>query len=435
MEQPRPSLGEEMNKLLASMDPQGLLNMTETEERMEENTENTGVDPTKSGDAHAAAHEVSLTDNGSESGSSAGSTREKHGNRSETMEVSSPNFRIVDIEPKPGTGTQQFPAPPPPGREAASNPDPAQIPVPPTTTDTMNSAPPITMESATPVFAIPSSPRIQGTKSKGIETITGKNIFSKLTSGEFRFPTPNSAKNSDQIAKTNTTFESYSNMQNTASGFETPPCNPPPLPTKKPVPVEPDAVPSKIYDAILTNKNKKEKAGTIGGIASGQGPTQCGSFFNKGDNRVLRSVYREDVNSLSISSLSFNPVTWKCSSCPTSHSVLEPNSKGGRCVIVLADQNFPAVLPSGENRCLAIIRLESGSLDELIDLFLKISRPVSVPEGTVVLFGSLTTLSKIGLQSYASACINGSRRISGAIKGSSPVPFVPPLWVDAMILN
>ena len=95
-------------------------------------------------------------------------------------------------------------------------------------------------------------------------------------------------------------------------------------------------------------------------------------------------------------------------------------------MIVLADQNFPAVLPSGENRCLAIIRLESGSLDELIDLFLKISRPVSVPEGTVVLFGSLTTLSKIGLQSYASACINGSRRISGAIKGSSPVPFVPP---------
>jgi hypothetical protein len=111
--------------------------------------------------------------------------------------------------------------------------------------------------------------------------------------------------------------------------MEAPHCNPPPLPTKKPDPVEPDAVPSKIYDAILLNKNKKEKAGTIGGIASGQGPTQCGSFFNKGNNRVLRSVYREDVNSLSVSSLSFNPVTWKCSSCPNNHSVLEANNKGG----------------------------------------------------------------------------------------------------------
>jgi hypothetical protein len=434
MEQSRPSLGEEMNKLLASMDPQGLLNMTETEEKMEENMENTGVDPTKSGDAHAAAHEVSLTDNGSESGSSAGSTRDKHGNRSETMEVSSPNFRIVDIELRPGTGTQQLTAPSPPGPDATTNPDPAR-PVPTTTANTTNMAPPATMEMAAPVFAVPSAPSIQGAQPKGIETITGKNIFSKLPSGEFWYPNPNSAKNSDQNAKTNTSFENYSNMQNSASGFEAPPRNPPPLPTKKQVPVEPDAVPSKIYDAILTNKNKKEKAGTIGGIASGQGPTQCGSFFNKGDNRVLRSVYREDVNSLSVSSLSFNPVTWKCSSCPNSHSVLESNSKGGRCVIVLADQNFPAVLPSAENRCLAIIRLESGSLDELIDLFLKIPRPVSVPEGTVVLFGSLTTLSKIGLQSYASACINGSRRISGAIKGSSPVPFVPPPWEVAMILN
>jgi hypothetical protein len=196
--------------------------------------------------------------------------------------------------------------------------------------------------------------------------------------------------------------------------------------------VEPDAVLSKIYDAILTNKKKKEKAGTIGGIASGQAPTECGSFFNKGDNRVLRSVYREDVNSLSVSSMRFNLVTWKCSSCPNNHSVLEANSKGGRCVIVLIDQNFPAVLPSAENRCLLIIRLESESLDELIDLFLKISRPVTVPKGTVVLFGSLTTLSRVGLQSYAPARINGSRRISGAIKGSSPVLFVPPpsRWVQ-----
>jgi hypothetical protein len=95
----------------------------------------------------------------------------------------------------------------------------------------------------------------------------------------------------------------------------------------------------------------------------------------------LQCVYRDDVNSLSVSSLSFNPVTWKCSSCPNNHSVLEANNKGGRCVIVLADQNFPAVLPSAENLCLVIIRLESGSLDELIDLFLKISRPVTVPEG------------------------------------------------------
>jgi hypothetical protein len=198
------------------------------------------------------------------------------------------------------------------------------------------------------------------------------------------------------------------------------------LPPKKPAQTEPDAVPSKIYEAIIENKKKKEKAGTIGGIASGQGPNECGSFFNKGDNRILRSVYKEDVSSLSVSSMSLNPVTWKYSVCPSNHSVFDANEKGGRCVIVLVDQNFPAVLPSSENRCLSIIRLEQGSLDDLIDLFVNITRQVTVPPGTVVLFGSLTSLSKVGLQSYASACINGRRRISGVAKKCEVIPFIPP---------
>jgi hypothetical protein len=102
-------------------------------------------------------------------------------------------------------------------------------------------------------------------------------------------------------------------------------------------------------------------------------------FFNKGDNRILRSVYKEDVSSLSVSSMSLNPVTWKCSVCPSSHSMFDANEKGGRCVIVLVNQNFPAVLPSSENLCLLIIRLEQGSLDELIDLFVNVTRQVMVP--------------------------------------------------------
>ncbi len=106
------------------------------------------------------------------------------------------------------------------------------------------------------------------------------------------------------------------------------------LPPKKLNSTGPDAVPSRTYEAIIENKKKKEIAGTIGGIASGQGPTDCGSFFNKGDNRILRSVYKEDVSSLSVSSMSLNPVTWKCSVCPSRHSVFEANEKGGQVVVV-----------------------------------------------------------------------------------------------------
>jgi hypothetical protein len=94
-----------MNKLLESMDPQGVLNMADTDET----TMITGVDPTKSGDAHATAHDVSLTDNSSNSRSGSGSTCEESGNRSENMEVSSPSFRIVDIEPRPSAQQIQVP--------------------------------------------------------------------------------------------------------------------------------------------------------------------------------------------------------------------------------------------------------------------------------------------------------------------------------------
>ncbi len=38
---------------------------------------------------------------------------------------------------------------------------------------------------------------------------------------------------------------------------------------------------SKTYDAILTNKKKKEKAGTIGGIASGQVPLSVEAFLTR----------------------------------------------------------------------------------------------------------------------------------------------------------
>ncbi len=88
----RPYLGEEMTKLLASMEPQGLLNVAD----QEESHNHAGVDPSKAGDVHAEAHEISLTDGGSESGS--GSGKDETGEEQVKMDTNPPNFRIVDIE-------------------------------------------------------------------------------------------------------------------------------------------------------------------------------------------------------------------------------------------------------------------------------------------------------------------------------------------------
>jgi hypothetical protein len=149
------------------------------------------------------------------------------------------------------------------------------------------------------------------------------------------------------------------------------------LPKIKTVPAEADLIPPKTYKAIVANKKNKEKVGTIGGITSGQDPVECGSFYNSSDNRVARSVYKEDLLSMSVTSLSFNPKNWMRTACPKSHSVVEEGGRGGvdgRPVIIVTDQNFPAVLPSAGNRCLAIMRMEQASTDDLADMFIKFAK-------------------------------------------------------------
>ena len=425
-EMPPPSLGEAMSKILADMDPQGLLN----EADQEDGPTDDGVDPNKRGDEHAGQHEVSLSHSGSNSDSGTGAEREEPDGGNNRMEVEPPNFRIVDIEPpRMQTEDPQNPALSTPNLSSSSAPAPAAGPQ-----TGMNPAMNMAANAAyNHTFAVPADP-----SAVRFKNIPGMNIFQTAGTANNSEKKIQNNPNLHSNPKPNTSDtgsgNSNANLNKVPSGVKLPNfANP--LPPKKPDSIEPDAVPPKSYEAIIENKKKKEKAGTIGGIASGQGPLECGSFYNKGDNRVLRSVYKEDVSSLSVSSMSFNPVTWKCTACPSSHSVFEANARGGRTVILLADQNFPAVLPSSENRCLSIIRLDQGGLDELIDLFLKIARQTTVPAGTVVLVGSLISLSKLGLQSYAAACINSKRRLSGGVKGVEAVPFVPPPWEAAMIRN
>jgi hypothetical protein len=72
------------------------------------------------------------------------------------------------------------------------------------------------------------------------------------------------------------------------------------------------------------------------------------------------------------------------------------------------------------------MRLDTGTIEELIDLFLKISKNITVPEGTIILVGSISLLARVGVHGYSSACINAKRRVAGAIKGSVVIPFIPP---------
>ncbi len=69
--------------------------------------------------------------------------------------------------------------------------------------------------------------------------------------------------------------------------------------------------------------------------------------------------------------------------------------------MILAEHNFPAALPSIGERCPAIIRVECGLLSELGYLFFSMLRDFTLPEGSVLLIGSLTHLMEEGLVGYA----------------------------------
>jgi hypothetical protein len=87
-------------------------------------------------------------------------------------------------------------------------------------------------------------------------------------------------------------------------------------PIMPPPPTEPDAKASDTYKAIMAGRSVKNTPSTLRGTGRASADTVCGSFYNKGDNRVSRSVYKENVAKMYVSSMSFNPVSWECSACP-----------------------------------------------------------------------------------------------------------------------
>ncbi len=67
-------------------------------------------------------------------------------------------------------------------------------------------------------------------------------------------------------------------------------------------------------------------------------------------------------------------------------------------VFVQADQNFPTMVPAGrEGECtIKIVQVENGSLSELVEVFLGLTRGFDMPAGAVVLLSSPSHASVVG---------------------------------------
>ena len=124
----------------------------------------------------------------------------------------------------------------------------------------------------------------------------------------------------------------------------------------------------------------------------------AGAVTNK-DIGYYRHVYDSKMNIC----FSFEPRCLVCHSCEGSpHHILGDEYRPA--CIILSDQSFPAALPATDKsfNCPTIIRIEDGTLGDLLSCFRKTLGKVRLPVGSIIMISSISHLSRVGVAAYAS---------------------------------
>jgi hypothetical protein len=179
-----------------------------------------------------------------------------------------------------------------------------------------------------------------------------------------------------------------------------------------------------------------EAASTDNGAAVSKVET-IGSFANPGDKRHNHTMHRYDFNNIRNLSTSFNTSTLTCTTCQGEHTVLRREIDGADVgmdtppVFVLSDQNFPPMVPAGgegDGECLKVIQVEHGSLAELVDVFLEITKGFSIPAGTILVMASASSMAMYGTADYAKEFVKANIKLretfSGGVRVVHGVPFL-----------
>jgi hypothetical protein len=81
----------------------------------------------------------------------------------------------------------------------------------------------------------------------------------------------------------------------------------------------------------------------------------------------------------------------------------------------------------------SVIRQEYCSLDELVELFLAITRGCSIPAGSIVLISSLMHLADVGVEAYASDLASASAKLGRIFQGG--IVVLPGLIFWPVVIN
>jgi hypothetical protein len=136
-----------------------------------------------------------------------------------------------------------------------------------------------------------------------------------------------------------------------------------------------------------------------------------------GDGRFLSGGLQLCISAKKTVSTSFD-INWKCLRCGQ-HKQEEAfkirgvaDSSSPRQVVIVADQSFPACLPTdGQHDCIKVIIVENCSLEDGAVEFLKRLGNRRVPKGSVILMFSAAHLANVRLAQYIQDFMDASNKI------------------------
>jgi hypothetical protein len=85
---------------------------------------------------------------------------------------------------------------------------------------------------------------------------------------------------------------------------------------------------------------------------------------------------------------------------------------------------------SGGNSCVAVARLENGSLEEIADLAVEVLERHPIPPGTVLILGSVTHLQNVGTTLFATGWCNTVENLRTKLRNVKVIPGIPILRED-----
>jgi hypothetical protein len=186
--------------------------------------------------------------------------------------------------------------------------------------------------------------------------------------------------------------------------------------------------PAGLYFNVRAAKAAMAEEEIVVGEASHEKRKEAG-FTLSDDKRVLQVKMRYRIDRGMCISASFDPSNMICTGCKNrgAHSVLG-NETGEPAVLVVTDQNFPAVMYSAdEEQCIGIVRLEDGSIRDIGFLIGDMLDGLTFPRWSTILVGSVSDLGKQGLVGPAEELTRTLRIAKDKLGGHVQLVTCPPI--------